>query len=139
MANHTPRTDKEIVEAFAALFDEIDFDSEEVNEILHEAGYDPNEVGNHLKQVVERTWAASPFNWRNQADAIQNERTKIDELISGAVDKTRGEMEQAAQALLGMFKKPAAVHFRNYKEMTDEELAGWLHELQYLLTKQEPD
>lgn len=50
-------TDAELLNAFADLFDEIEFDDEEVDEILREAGYDPDEVGKEIQRIAEDTLA----------------------------------------------------------------------------------
>ena len=47
-------TRKEFVEAFFELFGELESESpEEIDSILREAGYDPDEVGARMQRVAE--------------------------------------------------------------------------------------
>jgi len=48
-------TSEDLVRAFADLFDEIEPETpEEIDAVLREAGYDPDEVGARMKAVAER-------------------------------------------------------------------------------------
>lgn len=52
------KTSAEFLRAIANLFDEIEPETpEEIDEVLREAGYDPDEIGKRMKAVAEKTLA----------------------------------------------------------------------------------
>jgi len=60
-------TGEDLVRAFADLFDEIEPETpEEIDAVLREAGYDPDEVGARMEAVAERALVDSPLNWRTR-------------------------------------------------------------------------
>ncbi|KKN21382.1 hypothetical protein LCGC14_0925990 [marine sediment metagenome] len=144
MGHHNePKSEEDLLLAVADLFDEVtEEDIEEIDAALIEYGYDPEEVGRQMRMVAERALGDSPLNWRNQArQEIQRERERIESLTSQAINKTRAEILARASELLelakAIHKKPALAHFRNFEEMTEQDLADLVEELEHLLSEQD--
>jgi hypothetical protein len=132
-------TNQDLVNVLADLFDEInentDFSEQELDEILHEAGYDPSEVAIKAQTVIEDALANSPLNWRNRAQQeLEETRTRFQQMeINTPSDRV--ELLEAIQQILdqlGGTHKQALAHFRNFESTSDEDLASMLVELRFL-------
>ena len=137
-------TEEELEEALDKLFDEIPPPEtpEEVDETLREAGYDPEAIAAQMKAFAEQALANSPLNWRNRApQEIEAGRSRLAEFLSNT-PKNRDDLVQAIRQQLSQLGGQAAYAHRNLELETasDEDLAGWLADLQYLASQQDtPD
>jgi hypothetical protein len=136
------RTEEELLHAFADLFDEVmEEDPEEIDAALEELGYDPTEIGKKMKAVAEQALAESPLNWRNRArQAMEREKRRLTS-FGTQLDRTRAQVLEVVSNLLAQAEHvhgtQAVAHFRNFNEMTDEDLADLAEELEYLLSEQD--
>lgn len=135
-----PETDAELLAAFADLFDEIEMESDEdTDEVLRAAGYDLAALDSEIRAIVDETVASSPLNWRNKQAEIAQVKERFNRMQKRLL--SRPEMETTAKALIAKIPQSErpAIHFRNFEEMTDEDLASWLIELNFLIEDSDPD
>ena len=135
-----PETDAELLAAFADLFDEIEMESDEdADEVLRAAGYDLDALDKEIRAIVDETVAASPLNWRNKQAEIAQAKDRFNRMQKRLL--SRSEMETTAKSLIAKIPQSErpAIHFRNFEEMTDEDLASWLIELNFLMEDSELD
>lgn len=136
-----PETDIELVNAFGDLFSELKIESvEEANILLRAAGHDPDAMAKQFLGIIDQTLATSPLNWRTQQSRLTRARDKLNSIRKWRY--SRSELDAAVQELLSLLpqSQPLAAHYRNFQEMTDEDLNTWLDELAFLVdTSQEPD
>jgi hypothetical protein len=135
-----PATDAELMRAINKLFDEVEPESpEEIDAILQETGYDPQQVAARMKAVADDALATSLLDWRNRAPKkIQQERAKLDSFVSSA-SRSRTDMVAAIRKLaagLGGSQSLVGAYHRNFEEASDEDLASLLAELEYLAAQQ---
>lgn len=132
-------TSEDLVHILADLFNEVSpKTSEEIDDELREAGYDPDEVAEHMKSVAERAIANSPFNWRNQRQELADERARL-ERSTLPPGKSRIQLIEAIKqmlAQLGGNAKLIQAYYRNFEEMSDEDLASLQSELEFLISQQ---
>lgn len=137
MSEHKPpKTDKELAQAIDELFDEIPPPQtpDEVDAIIQEAGYDPDEFATRMQTLVEQASANSPLNWRNQSERLEKERKKLS-TSSVTSPLTRSKIIESIQQILSQ-QPQWATHYRNLDETTDDDLLSWLEELRYLSLEQ---
>lgn len=135
-----PETDAELLAAFAELFDEIEMESDEdADEVLRAAGYDLDALDREIRAIVDETVASSLLNWRNKQAEIAQAKERFNRMQKRLL--SRPEMETTAKALFAKIPQSErpAVHFRNFEEMTDEDLSSWLIELNFLIEDSDPD
>lgn len=141
MAKRKPaRTNKDVVDAFTRLFNEIEPETEEeIDTILREAGLDPDELASRMQVFAEKALVESPLNWRNQVDQLHEEQSRLARL-SSSLPLSRQEIIAAIQSLLaripGDQSARAFAHYRNLEQTTDEDLSSLLDELRYLDAQQ---
>jgi hypothetical protein len=77
---NTPQTEGELARALDELFFEFLLETpDEVDAILREAGYDPDQVAAEMQTLAERAWDHSPLNWRNRVrQEMGQQRAKLD-------------------------------------------------------------
>ena len=132
-----PTNNEELLDALADLFDAVEPSApEEVDEVLREAGHDPDEVAMKMKAIAERALAKSPMNWRNVARReTDEERARLDG-FKPELPGSRTDLITAIRKLLASLqidqRRLAAAHHRNFEEVTDEDLASLFVELSYL-------
>ena len=135
-----PETSKDLVEAFASLFDEVEPETpEEIDAVLREAGHDPREVATRMKAIAEKAIADSPLNWRERAKKDLPVALARLRQLSSTVTRERSEIVKAIQELiaqLGAEGQPAYAHFRNLDTVSDEDLASLLADIEYLSSQQ---
>jgi len=120
-------TEKDLVLAFADLFDEIGPGApEEMDAELREVGFDLDEVTARVLTVVKRTLADSPLNWRNRSRELEKQRSSR---ASFALFRQRTREENEAT-----LRKLAPAFYRNLNEISDDDLASLLADLEYLDT-----
>ena len=135
-----PESSEELVSAFADLFNEVEPEtSEEIDAVLHEAGYDPDEVASRMRAVAQQAIAESPLNWRNRVDELQEERDRLAS-FSPPLVLPREDLLKEIQSILGRIASGQArtimAYYRNLDEVTNEDLASLLVDLQYLDSQQ---
>jgi len=130
-------TTEDLIRTLVELFDEMDPETpEEVDASLREAGYDPDESGTRMKAAAERALANSPVDWRNRAPKeVEAERSRLAEFTT-SVDRSRDEILEAIQQKLAQLGGQVAHAHRNLESASDEDLAEWLSELDYLIAQQ---
>jgi hypothetical protein len=137
-----PEDYEDLVNALADLFDEVGPETpEEVDMILVEAGYDPDEVAEHMNAIARQAMLNSPLSWRKRAQKeLQEERARL-EGLGGPPVKGRLEIVAAIQELIrrmgGEHHELVRAHFRNLEQATDDDLASLLRELEYLADRQQ--
>jgi hypothetical protein len=133
------RTVEDFVHMFNEFLDEEDpMTPEEVDADLREAGFDVETVGAEMEAVAERALAESPWNWRNRAQQLEDERARF-ERVTTALQGSREDIVRAIQQLLAQLGSRARVayaHFRNFESATEEDLVSLLSELEYLASRQ---
>lgn len=131
-----PATDKDLIRAITDSFNEVEPDSpEEINAILRDAGYDPDQVARQMKAVAERALKESPLNWRERTQEMEDAKSRLIAFTS-ALPTSRAEIINAIKELvakLGSGKSELAMaQYRNFESASDEDLASLLRQLQYL-------
>ncbi|HOU12773.1 MAG TPA: hypothetical protein PKZ84_06625 [Anaerolineae bacterium] len=138
----SPQTDEDLVQAFANLFDAIEPETpSEIDAVLLEAGYNPDNVAARIQAFAEKALAESPLNWRNQAEVeLQAANTRIERFkASVSIPRTREGIIEAIKRLTNQLKPQARfaqAYFRNFESVSDQDLIGLLTELQYLAAEQ---
>ncbi len=133
-----PRTDEELIQILADLFDEVEPEGpEEIDEALREFGYDPEALATRMRQVAEQAMKKSPLNWRNQAAMLETERARL----AVHAPKIRANREDMLASIGQLFARldesqAQAVAYRNLENASDEDLASLLAELEYLVASQ---
>jgi hypothetical protein len=136
-----PENEEELVVAFDELFDEIPIPEteEEIDDYLRAVGYDPDEVAAHYQTLVQEALAASPLNWRNQRERLEQEQARL-ESTAATAPSNRVEILSAIEHLLSLVggTQPVAAHFRSLdlEQVSDNDLAELLADLQYLVEQQ---
>lgn len=133
--NKAPATDKELLQALDEFLQPEPNTPEEVDAILREAGYDPDQIAAKIKAAAERGLEESPHNWRNKTRELEADKKRFENFV-GDTKQTRNELIEAVKAALSnlSIKNPdlAAVHYRNFESATDEDLESLLADLYYL-------
>lgn len=129
-------TSEGLVRAFADLFDEVEPDTpEEIDAVLREAGYDPDEIGVRMKAAAEKALTESPLNWRSRAPKeLENERTRIGQ-VRTTLPGNRAGIIEAIKWLIEQGGNQVAYAYRNLEAMTGEDLASLLSDLEYLASQ----
>jgi hypothetical protein len=135
-----PRTNEELVRVFDYLFQQTEPQTpDEVDAVLRDAGYDPDELAARVHDVAERALAESPLNWRKRASAQYQEAiAQLKQFLSTPRGKRSETLAGIQQALLELPPNQQAAltaHFRSLDQATDADLASLLGELEYLLAK----
>lgn len=127
-------TEDEVIKALDELFEEIEFEDSELDELLVELGYDPNLLVSTIESIVQNELAKSPLNWRNQHNRLEEERHRLESKHSNSF-LGRQEIISAIQNLLGRLnvnQQQAFAHYRNLEHASDDDLASLYSELQFL-------
>ena len=139
-----PESEQDILNAFADLFDEIQPEtSEEIDTILIEAGFEPEQVAANMQALAEKALSESPLNWRKQAS---RDRQQAEEGLRELESTTPTNRTDILTALRDFAKRRpeqyqlAMVQFRNnVEEASDKDLQTLLTELIYLESQQSQD
>ena len=113
----------------------------DVDQILTEAGYKPDEEGKKFQAVANKSAANSPHNWRNRAHNA-HEGAKADYLKKNSVAKThrsRSELIDAINTLLSQQNLKIAFAHRNFSDQTAEDLESLLKQLEYIASQKNKD
>ena len=136
-----PTTNKELLEALDELLQQPEPRTpDEVNVVLIEAGYDPEEIVAKIKAEVERGLEESPLNWRNRNRELETEKKQLANFVPDANQPRKKLLEAIEAALRNLaLKNPqlAMVHHRNFESATDEDLASLLADIYFLDASQD--
>ena len=140
------RSEEELAEAFDQLFSEIPppQTEEEINEYIIEAGYDPDEFGEQIKNIASEALKNSPLNWRNQIaqSEIEEARSQL-EKINELANKDRKDIFSIIEKVMAQIKEAnpqlAPVHYRNRSELSEEDLVSLLQELLFIANQSNID
>ena len=128
-------TSEELVCAVEELLDRALLeDDHEANAFLEENGLDPQLIGNRIQAAAQTALESSPLNWRNRAQVeIKDAQEKL-EIATKRRNLTRAELLEAIERLRPKFggNKMAVAFFRNFQELTNDELVAILTELEFL-------
>ncbi len=136
------QTEQNLVRAFAELFEQVEPTTpEEIDETLRSAGYDPEETERQFAALARQALEQSSLNWRNRAKALETEQARLRQRDLNAITGDSRETLIGKIKQLLMSSGPqlhlASVHFRNFDEASDEDLASFLAELEYLVSEEE--
>lgn len=112
-----------------------------VDKILTEAGYKPDEEGKKFQAVANKSAANSPHNWRNRARNA-HEGAKAEYLKKETVAKShrsRSELIDAINTLLSQQNLKIAFAHRNFSNQTTEDLESLLDQLEYIASQKNKD
>ena len=134
-------TDRDIANAFESLFDEtlVPRSKEEAEEIISKVGIDPEKWNNAMYAMVQSQIRESPFNWRNVKKEEITKRIRKLESIPKQLDKTKEELQEMIQDRLNQLDlspRQAPAAYRNREELTKEDLASLLQELEFRLREE---
>lgn len=128
-------TSEDLVRALDQLFDQVLMDvPEEVDEILREAGYDPDELGKEMAKFVRQVSLESPMDWRNKQKFIEEEKKQLNS-VPQKPQLTRSQKEARLTALLS--DQRLSMAFRNFRELSDHDLDSLLAQAEYLRSQQQ--
>ncbi len=132
-----PKTERELIEALADLFEEIPPETgEEADEVLRDAGLDPELVAKNMREFAEGVLAKSPLNWRNRAEHERAEAKRRLRGFESSMPSDRQGLLAEVSTLLERVRCQhqglVAVEFRQFEESSEEDLRSLLAELRYL-------
>lgn len=133
-------TDMDIVESFENFLDEaLTPDSQdEAEKIIQEAGIDPARWNHDVYTMVQNLLRESPLNWRNVREEEITREVKELERIPRRLSKSKQKLIEMIEACLAEIypsKKRVPAAYRNFKEITREDMASLLQELEYQVQK----
>ena len=138
-----PESEQDILNAFADLFDEIQPEtSEEIDTILIEAGFEPEQVAANMQALAEKALGESPLNWRKQASRKRQQAEQGLRELESTIPTNRTDILTAFKDFAK--RRPeqyrlAMLQFRNLEEASDKDLQTLLAELIYLESRQSQD
>lgn len=115
--------------------------SYDVDQILTDAGYKPDEISKKFQGIANQSAAKSPLNWRNLARNA-HEGATAEYLKKNSVVKThrsRFELMDAINTLLSQQNLKIAFAHRNFTDQTDEDLESLLNQLEYIASQRSKD
>lgn len=140
--NKKNKTYKEYLSDLLSFLDaQEEIPTYDVEQILTDAGYKPDDIGKKFQAVANKSIAKSPYNWRTRAH-VEHEDAKSDFLKKKSVEKprrSRSELLDAIHALLSQQNLKAALAHRNFSDQTDEDLESLLDQLEYIASQKSKD
>jgi hypothetical protein len=115
--------------------------SYDVDQLLAEAGYKPDDIGKKFRDIANESIAKSPHNWRNRAHT-EHEEAKSHFLEKRARDRpkrSRSEILEAIQSLFAQQNLQASLAHRNFSDQSDEDLESLLDQLEYIISQRDKD
>jgi len=115
--------------------------SYDVDKLLTEAGFNPDEVGKRFQIVANQSMAKSPHNWRYRAHAAQL-RAKEDYVKTKPMDKrnrSRAEILDAINSLVSQHNLGVSFAHRNLSDQTDEDMESLLNQIEYIVAHKSID
>ena len=131
-----PRRYNDLIRALLGLFNAVEPETpDEVEGVLREAGYDPDDVASRMAAAASQSLA--------EASSLLRSRTRrqIDDAKSRRATmqpprRTRAEMLAAVDKMMtrlgGQNALSVRAHYRNLETARDEDLASLLTDLEYL-------
>ncbi len=138
MKRKPPSTDAELIERVGELFDALLPEGlAEAEEVLREAGLDPDAVGNRLAQFAKATLASSSLNWRQRAKVErENALAQFDKYRTRQPRAVSDLKKQIASILA---RQPhleslptVRAHFHKLDHASSKDLESLLTELEFL-------
>ena len=134
MSHKSPSTEPELLDAFLALFNETEPNSQqEIIEVLEEEGLRPKDVGVRMAAVARRAQERSPLNWRSRSAALAHEQAQ---LARHGQQPSRPDLLHSIQerlALVAAGQRPQLMAaYRNLETLTDEDLVTLIQQLELL-------
>ncbi len=135
-------TYEDLLKALGDLFDELEPETPtEVDEVIREAGYEPDQVGTFFQKVAKHAFEVAV---ERQSDKARLDMAQALTKLEGShkvIPEDRADKMALLKDLLLQIKTmgvglPVGVKFRNYEEMSDIDLGSLIEELQYLIGKQ---
>jgi len=111
--------------------------TDDTDEVLIEAGYNPDEIGRKFQTVANKALEKSPHNWRNRA-RVEHEEAKSTFRNTSQTNNTRlprSELLEKIYNLLSQEKLNIASVYRNLTTETDEDLESFLRQLEYIIAQ----
>lgn len=135
-------TSLDLANMLSNLFNEVDdlapdvAPNDEIDVILREAGYEPDEFARNIQSMVHDALKTSPLNWRNRArKGINEERERFNER-NIEIPTDRDSLLDAIRQLLqkvSISQQQALSFNRNFASATDDDLATLFEELKILI------
>lgn len=126
-------TEEELLQGIARFLNAPP-DEEEIDDILREEGYDPDELAERFRALAKEALANSPYNWRNRGTELEEARRRLradeDSLPSdrcGLIERIRELVKS-----LGPRAQALSVQYRDLENVTDTDLRSLLADLQHL-------
>lgn len=140
MSDQKPiQSTEDLVNAIDDLIENAMMESlEEANAFLIEQGLDPDKIGKEFEQLAQQALSESPLHWKKRARAeIEQKREQLNKRLKIS-SLSRDEMLKAIRDLQRTLggASPAIAYYRNFEEVSDEDLAGILTELEFLADAQ---
>ena len=111
--------------------------TDDTNEVLIEAGYNPDEIGRKFQAIANKASEKSPHNWRKRA-RVEHEEAKSSFRNTSQLNSTgssRSELLEKINNLLTREKLNIAPVYRNLTAETDEDLESFLRQLEYIIAQ----
>ncbi len=108
-----------------------------VDQVLSEAGYKPDDVGKKFQAIADEAMARSPHNWRNRA-SVEHAKAKSSFLQKNSTQRpprSRSEILDEIHALLSQHNLKVALAHRNFSDQSDEDLESLLGQLEYIVAQ----
>jgi hypothetical protein len=135
--NKKNKTNKDHLSNLLSFMDANDEPSYDANQLLTEAGFNPDEVGKKFQNIANQSMAESPHNWRNRAH-VAHKNAKEEYQKTKSVQKTknsRTELIEAISALLSQHNLRVSFAHRNLTDQSDEDLESLLHQLEFIASQ----
>ena len=138
MKSKSPNTNAELIECLADLFDAVTIEGEaEAEEILRDAGLDPDAVGDRIAQFAKTTLDRSSLNWRQDAKVerenalayFENYRQEQPPSVSDLKAQIAGILARQPNRSL---PDTVRAHFYKLEHATSKDLESLLLELKFL-------
>lgn len=135
-------TDRDVANAFTALFEVVlvPQSKEEAEEIIRQKGIDLEKWNAEMYVMAQELLRSSPLNWRNVNQAELSQKVKRLESIPKRLDKTKEQLQDLIRQRLdelNLSPQQVPVAHRNQEELTKEDLASLLQELEFQLQEEE--
>jgi hypothetical protein len=137
--NKKNRTYREYLLSLLSLLNaKEEIPTDDTDQVLTEAGYNPDEISKKFQAIANKALKKSPHNWRNRAH-IDHEQAKSSFLNSNLTNnntrQSRSELLETISALLAQENLNIAPAYRNLTAQTDEDLESLLKQLRYIVAQ----
>lgn len=131
------RTYKEYLDNLLSLLNaDEEMPQEKVDQILHDAGYNSEELGKKFRTIADQAIANSPHNWRSRAAMEHAQaRDSFQKASSTKPTLNHSDLIDAINSLVTGHNLKVGSAYRNLKDLTDEDLESMLRQLEYLVAQ----